>query len=79
MSRTRLLLVTGLAVLLLVLSVASVSAAQEDNDCKGKGKKACEAPEVPMAAALPAAAALAGVGYYVVIRRRAAQAEVPVE
>jgi hypothetical protein len=44
------------------------------DECSGKNKRACEIPEVPVAAALPLAGAAIIAGYMLVQRRRAANA-----
>ncbi len=48
----------------------------KDKACTGKGKRACEIPEVPVAAALPAVGLLAVAGYVLVDRRRRRKAAV---
>ena len=77
--RTRTLLTAiVLAALLFVAAAAPAAARHEPGHdggppaCRGKGRRACEVPEVPVVAALPLAALAAGAGYYgyTLVRRR---------
>lgn len=62
-----------LAVALTMTALPSASA----ESCTGKGKKACEVPEVPSAAIIPAVTIVGVAGFYLLQRRRpSAMAEV---
>jgi hypothetical protein len=78
-TRTRLKALLLVVVLVLVLALPDPAMAQQGGDdeegrdrraCRGRGRRACEIPEVPVAAALPLAAAATGLGYYLVKRYR---------
>jgi hypothetical protein len=72
----RRMILASLIVAMLMFVLVLPAFAQEGRDdgkgkaCTGKGKRACEIPEVPVAAALPAAGLLAVAGYVIVDRRR---------
>ena len=73
--RVRRKILASLILALLMFALVAPAFAQEAGDggkkaCTGKGKRACEIPEVPVAAALPAAGLLAVAGYVLVDRRR---------
>ncbi len=69
----RIVLATVLAAMV-ILAVAGPAFAQEgpdnNNACKGKHKRACEIPEVPLAAAIPVVGLLAVAGYVLIDHRR---------
>ncbi len=57
---------TVLAVALTITALGSASA----QSCSGKGKKACEVPETPYAAIIPAVTMVGVAGLYLIQRRR---------
>lgn len=52
------------------LGVTALGSASAQEACQGKGKKACEVPETPYSAILPAVAMVGIAGVYVIQRRR---------
>lgn len=72
MARQRLLNALVLSGMLFIASTSLVSA--DEDKQKDKAKKI---PEVPVAAAIPLVALVAGGGFYLVARRRRARAERP--
>ncbi len=59
-------------ILAVALSVTALGSASAEG-CGGKGKRACEVPETPYVAVLPAVTMVGVVGLYLLQRRRASQ------
>jgi cytochrome bd-type quinol oxidase subunit 2 len=77
--RTRSLAMAMLVAFLLFAAVAGPALAQEaggnrnnndENACRGRHRRACEIPEVPVAAAIPVVGLLGVAGYVLIDRRR---------
>jgi hypothetical protein len=79
--RIRRLILATLLALTLTLVLAGAAFAQEGNGgdngngngpkaCTGRGRRACEIPEVPIAAAIPVVGLLGVAGYVIVDHRR---------
>jgi hypothetical protein len=69
----RALVAVALAAVLFSATLTVASAhhrPDHQENCQGQGAKACEIPEVPWAAALPAAGIAVLAGYYLIQRRR---------